>query len=120
MAADSFLKALARELAPYLIAELRAANEAGEEWIDQRRGGELMGRNRFCQAVKDRLDRDPADPHARRIGKRYLLDSVGLAEEMERANQRPSVAKAEAPPQVSADPEAATAEHVLRLLQGGA
>lgn len=114
---ESFLKSLARELAPYLIAELRAANE-GDEWIDQRspRAKRSLGRNRFCKAVQERLERDPNDPHARIIGDRYLLTPVGLAEEMARANRAPapSVAKASA-----ADPDAAGAERVLRLLRGG-
>ncbi len=119
--AESFLKQLAKELAPYLIEafreELRSHNDS-DEWVDQRSPkSRVLGRNRFCKAVRERLERNPQDPHARIIGDkdpRYLLDAVGLAEEMERANVRPSVAKVSPP----ADPEAATAERVLRLLKG--
>lgn len=112
---DSFLKQLAKELAPYLIAELRAANE-GDEWADQRspKCKATLGRNRWCAAVRQRLEADPDDPHARLVGDRYLLDTVGLTEELTRIG-KPSVAKPPTPP----DPDGAGAARVLQLLQGG-
>lgn len=114
---ESFLKALAKELAPYLIAELRAANE-GDEWIDQRspKCKATLGRNRWCRSVKERLERDPKDPHARKVGDRYLLDTVGLSEELTRIGS-PEVAKAK--PSTPIDPDQQGAERVLRLLKGG-
>lgn len=96
--ADSFLKALAKELAPYLLAELRAANES-DEWSDQRspKSRATLGRNRWCSAVKRRLENDPEDTHARIVGDRFLLDTVGLSEELARIGKPP--VKTKAPPQ---------------------
>ncbi len=90
-------KQLAKELAPYLIAELRAANES-DEWADQRspKCRATLGRNRWCTAVKRRLDLDENDPHARKVGDRFLLDAVGLSEELARVG-KPPVAKTKPP-----------------------
>ena len=100
---DSFLKALAKELAPYLIAELRAANE-GDEWVDQFRSPlRLPGQDhsrRHCNIVKRRIRDGQPGAHISPDGKQYFLTTVALTEECSAPEQEsgPDVAKAQPEP----------------------
>lgn len=109
---DPEVRVAAREFFGLLKSELMVANE-GDEWIDQSRGRTILGRNKWCAAVRDRLERNPEDPHARIVGGRYLLDTVGVCEERDRIHRaRPRVRKAAA----EATPEDAS-PHVTRALR---
>lgn len=66
---ESFLKQLARELAPYLIAEIRGANDAGE-WVDQH--GSKLGSRNHCRKVTELLAQGRNDV-ARKVNKRREL-----------------------------------------------
>jgi len=112
-------KALVREFVAVFREEL-SANGAGDEWHDQQspQCRASLGRNRWCKAVRERLQRDPDDAHARLIGKRYLLDTQGLSEELERASRRPAPTVAKAEPAPPAD-ESPRVQRVMRLLGGG-
>lgn len=112
---DPEVRGAAREFFSLLKSELMVANE-GDEWIDQSRGRTILGRNKWCAAVRARLERDPEDPHARIVGGRYLLDTVGVCEERDRAHQaRPKLRKAPAP---TVDTESPHVSRALRLLRG--
>lgn len=113
-----FVREIAREFVAVFREEL-AANADGAEWYDQKSSQcrESLGRNRWCKAVRARLQRDPHDPHAKHIGDRFLLDTQGLSEELDRASRVPMIAKAPAP-RPPADPEMAGAARVKHLLGG--
>jgi hypothetical protein len=112
---DPEVRDAAREIFGVLKNELMVANE-GDEWFDQKHGSSVLGRNKWINAVRARLDRDPNDPHARIVGDRYLLDTVGISEERDRVHRsRPQVRKAPAPTVETESPHAARA---LRLLRG--
>ncbi len=66
---ESFLKQLARELAPYLIAEIRGANDAGE-WVAQH--GSKLGSRNHCRKVTELLAQGRSDV-ARKVNKRREL-----------------------------------------------
>jgi hypothetical protein len=100
-------------LGDYILRGMQAANQS-EGWKDQKLGRAILGRNKWTQAVRDRLERDPHDPHARIVGDRYLLDAVGIAEEIDRAHKaRPVLRKAQ-----PVDDESANVTRALRLLRG--
>lgn len=110
-----------REIAREFIALCReelSANQQGLEWYDQKspqcRGS--LGRNRWCKAVRERLQRDPKDPHAKHIGDRWLLDTQGLSEELDRASSLPppTVKKAPAEPVTDESPRVAKVLSLLR------
>lgn len=110
-----------KELLRVVVAAIReelSANTDGCEWHDQRSSHckASLGRNRWCRAVRERLERDPDDAHARIIGDRYLLDTQGLSEEMDRANQRPAptVVKVVPAPDPDESPRLARVQHLLR------
>lgn len=109
-----------REIAREFIALCReelSANTQGLEWYDQRssQARASLGRNRWCKAVRERLQRNPQDPHAKHIGDRWLLDTQGLSEELDRASQAPpSIAKAEPPPEPDEAPAVARVRHLLQ------
>lgn len=111
---DGFLQMIRRVIRE----ELKAAGH-GDEWHDQRSSQcrASLGRNRWCKAVRERLQRSPEDAHARIIAGRYLLDTRGLSEELERASERPApaVAKVAAEPAPDSSPRVA---RVISLLQG--
>lgn len=111
MRGSPLMREIVKELAGMLREELQAANQC-DDWIDQRMRTPL-GRNTHCRAVKERLEQNPDDPHARIIGDRYLLSTVGLSEELHRRGKRP-LAKTASPD----DPDMAGAERVRRLLGG--
>lgn len=111
---DPEARVLIRECFTMLRNELMVANE-GDEWVDQKRGSAILGRNTWIEAVRARLERDPQDPHARIVGKRYLLDTVGICEERDRIHRaRPMVKKTAPAPEV----ESPHASRALRLLRG--
>jgi len=115
-----------REIAREFLAIVReelSTNTAGLEWYDQKSPQALgsFGRNVWCRIVRERLGRDPHDPHARVVGpdgrRRYLLDTQGLSEEIARANRpRPprSVVKAAPLPEADESPRAARVRDLLR------
>lgn len=111
-------KELIREFVAVFREEL-VANGQGDEWQDQKSSQcrSSLGRNRWCKAVRERLERDPGDPHAKHIGDRYLLDTVGLSEELERASRRPAPTVAKVAPCPYPD-ESPRVTRVLRLLGG--
>jgi hypothetical protein len=99
-----------------LKSELMVANE-GDEWLDQSRGRAILGRNTWINAVRARLERNPQDPHARIVGDRYLLDTVGVCEERDRIHQaRPKVRKTV--PVATTEEASPHVSRALRLLRG--
>lgn len=110
-----------REIAREFLAIVReelTANTSGLEWYDQKspQARASLGRNRWCRAVRERLQRDPRDPHAKHIGDRWLLDTQGLSEELDRASNAPppSIVKASPPPEPDESPRAARVRDLLR------
>lgn len=109
------LAPLVQTIGDYILRQLQTG-AANEEWTDQKRGRAILGRNKWIKAVRDRLERDPKDPHARIVGDRYLLDAVGISEERDRAHQaRPVLRKTEPP---ESDTESPNVTRALRLLRG--
>jgi hypothetical protein len=117
LASDPEAREAIREMVQLFRDELMVAN-GGDEWSDQRSAKcrATLGRNVWCRAVKERIARDPEDTHARIVGadsrRRYLLDTVGLSEELSRASQKPVIAKVSPAP--TSDP--AESPHVARVL----
>lgn len=105
-------------LGDYICRRMQAGTLEDDGWIDQSQGRKILGRNKWCAAVRARLERDPEDPHARIVGDQYLLDSVGVREERDRVHgARPKVRKT-APPDSSEEESSPHVSRALRLLRG--
>lgn len=101
-------------LGDYICRRMQGTTNQGDGWVDQSHGCKILGRNKWIKAVRDRLERDPDDPHARIVGDQYLLDAVGVSEERDRAHKaRPVLRKTEPAPD-----ESVNVTRALRLLRG--
>jgi hypothetical protein len=89
----------------------RVAGDIRDEWIDQQHTP--LGRNRHCAVVRRRIaEAEPgSDPGAQRIGRRYLLTTTALREEM----RRYSMAPVRKPPAPAAPAAPANDSHVSLL-----
>jgi hypothetical protein len=98
--------------------EMAAANHPSDDWRDQRQNRVLSPRQ-HCAAVRRRLEENPDDPWAKKIGKsRYLLTTDAIAEELERLGRKPSTVVKCPPVQLPPEsPEAEAIERVKRRLR---
>jgi len=91
--------------------ELDARMHPSDDWRDQRQDRVLTPRQ-HCRAARRRLELDPKDPMARKVGDRYLLTTDAIALELERLNHPPAPAAPKA-----ASPEDEARERVARRLR---
>jgi hypothetical protein len=67
--------------------ELVAAGHPVDGWRDQRQSP--LGPRNHCRAVRRRLEANPQDAGAKKVGDRFLLTADALAEEMDRLGRSP-------------------------------
>lgn len=69
-------------------SELAAANHPVDNWRDQHQS--QLSPRKHCKAVRRRLEANPDDPAAKKIGDRFLLTPDAVAEELDRLAQTPN------------------------------